>query len=358
MRQTYRELFDEVHASGRLKEEVMNMTKQERTQVVRKLSVSFIIAAALAVILAGTALAAVIGVPRTLQEWFDQQWTEAGGTEEMPKEQAAVIESLVQPVGVSDTVNGVTVTLQSVTPGENCLWLKLEVEGPDFSKEDLMYEFQFIDLTGPFVEEHKPTAPGVGLGIGYSYLEGSTGVTKDGKLTTLIQCSFSSAMPYQDGGELTLKLIDMVYKMDNGSISVEGNLASGEWNLPFTIKPVEDRAALTADSAMVPALHEGENLVPIKDIRVSSTGLTYTVDAPVTREEDGRANGPQTTFDIALRLSDGMEVTLGSCFATWTGEYGNSPWEVRAGWTFPVDLSKVESIRFGDVVIPLEKPEK
>lgn len=357
MRQTYRELFDEVHASGRLKEEVMNMTKQERTQVVKKVSVSFIIAAALAVLLAGTALAAAIGIPQTLQEWFGQQWTEAGGGE-MPGEQSEVIESLVQPVGVSDTDNGVTVTLQSVTPGENCLWLKLEVEGPDFSKEDFMYEFQFIDLTGPFVEEHKPTTPGVGLGIGLSYLEGSTGVTKDGKLTTLIQCNFSSAMPYQDGGELTLKLIDIVYKMDNGSISVEGNLASGEWDLPFTIKPVEDRAALTADPAMVPASHEGEDLVPIKDIRVSSTGLTYTVDAPVTREEDGRANGPQTTFDIALRLSDGMEVTLGSYFATWTGEYGNSPWEARAGWTFPVDLSKAEAIRFGDVVVPLSQPKR
>lgn len=65
MKASYREMFDEVHASERLKEEVMNMTRQERTQVVKKLSVSFIIAAALAVILAGTALAAVIGVPET-----------------------------------------------------------------------------------------------------------------------------------------------------------------------------------------------------------------------------------------------------------------------------------------------------
>ena len=58
MKASYREMFDEVRASERLNREVMNMTKQERTQVVKKVSVSFIIAAALAVILAGTALAA------------------------------------------------------------------------------------------------------------------------------------------------------------------------------------------------------------------------------------------------------------------------------------------------------------
>ena len=56
MKASYREMFDEVRASERLNEEVMNMTKQERTQVVKKVSVSFIIAAALAVLLAGTAL--------------------------------------------------------------------------------------------------------------------------------------------------------------------------------------------------------------------------------------------------------------------------------------------------------------
>ena len=55
----YREMFDEVHAPQGLKEEVMNMTRQETTRVVRKVSAAFVIAAVLAVVLAGTALAAV-----------------------------------------------------------------------------------------------------------------------------------------------------------------------------------------------------------------------------------------------------------------------------------------------------------
>ena len=101
----YREMFDEVHAPQGLKEEVMNMTRQETTRVVRKVSAAFVIAAVLAVVLAGTALAAVIGVPETLQEWFGKQWTESGGGE-MSEEQSAVIDSLVQPVGVSAKKTG------------------------------------------------------------------------------------------------------------------------------------------------------------------------------------------------------------------------------------------------------------
>ena len=86
----YREMFDEVHAPQGLKEEVLNMTKQDTARVARKISAAFVIAAVLAVVLAGTALAAVAGVPQTLREWFDQQWTETAGSETMPKEQSAV----------------------------------------------------------------------------------------------------------------------------------------------------------------------------------------------------------------------------------------------------------------------------
>ena len=141
----YREMFDEVHAPQGLKEEVMNMTRQETTRVVRKVSAAFVIAAVLAVVLAGTALAAVIGVPETLQEWFNQQWTEAGGQEEMPKEQAAVIESLVQPVGATTTDNGITVTLDSVTPGENVLWIMLKFKGEKLVDR---WDFRGADLVG------------------------------------------------------------------------------------------------------------------------------------------------------------------------------------------------------------------
>lgn len=332
------------------------MTKQERTQVVKKVSVSFIIAAALAVLLAGTALAAVIGVPETLQEWFGQKWTEAGGGE-MPREQSDVIERLVQPVGVSDTDNGVTVTLDSVTPGENCIWMLMTVEGAD-PKEDFHYMFDFVELTGPFVDAHQPTAPGVGQASSWnSPMEGS-GVTSEGKLVVLVRYQFSNSVPFQEGGEMELHLENMSCEMNTDEVSVSASFLSGQWVLPFRVEPVEDQAVLTARSALVPSYYEGEDPVPIKDIRVCSTGLTYIVDAEFTIAPDKRILGPHETVDIALRLSDGMEIRGDGPASTWTGEYEKSPWESRVVWVLPVDVSKAESVRFGDVVVPLEQPKK
>jgi len=180
----YQELFDEVHASPELKEEVLNMTKQERTQAVRKISVSFIIAAALAALLAGTALAAAVGVSETLREWFGRQWTEFGGGE-MPEAQSEVIDSLVQPVDVTVINKGVTVTLGSVTPGEGGMWMLLKISGPD-QMED-RWDFMKFDISGGPMERQRQieiddsvvvTAGGYGVR--------NIGVTEDGVQVQLI----------------------------------------------------------------------------------------------------------------------------------------------------------------------------
>ena len=60
MRKAYQEMFDEVRASGRLRQEVMNMTKQERTAPKRRMPRAAIVAAALVLAQAGTALAAEV----------------------------------------------------------------------------------------------------------------------------------------------------------------------------------------------------------------------------------------------------------------------------------------------------------
>ncbi len=62
--------------------------------------------------------------------------------------------------------------------------------------------------------------------------------------------------------------------------------------------------------------------------------------------------------DIALQLSGGREVKAVGMHGTWSGETEKSPWVTRYNWELPVDLAKVESVRFGDVVIPLEQPKK
>ena len=59
MRNIYRETFDQIHASDRLKKEVLEMTKRETAPAKRRISKTILIAAVLTVILTGTTLAAV-----------------------------------------------------------------------------------------------------------------------------------------------------------------------------------------------------------------------------------------------------------------------------------------------------------
>ncbi len=60
MKEVYRELFDGVRASGRLRMEVMSMTKEERPAQRRRIPKAALVAAALVLALAGTALAAEV----------------------------------------------------------------------------------------------------------------------------------------------------------------------------------------------------------------------------------------------------------------------------------------------------------
>ena len=146
MYEQYRETFDRIHASERLREEVLQMTKQERgVSHKRRISRGILVAAVLVLALTGTTLAAV-GMPRTLRDWFAVEWQERTETD-ISQEQLALIDSLTQEVGVSDTQNGVTVTLDSITVGNSSMWMMLHVSGAYGENEDLRYHFDGIDLT-------------------------------------------------------------------------------------------------------------------------------------------------------------------------------------------------------------------
>ena len=145
MERQYRERFDEVRSSRRLREEVTRMTKMEQRPARRRLPKKTLLAAAVLVVLAGTAVGAV-GMPGTLRGWFAQEWQQTTGTA-MDAEQLALIDKLTRPVGVTDTQNGTTVTVDSVTVGNSTVWMLLKVSGEYAEDSALRYHFDSIDLT-------------------------------------------------------------------------------------------------------------------------------------------------------------------------------------------------------------------
>ena len=72
MDENYKAMFDQVHASDRLREEVSQMKMQKQTPR-RRFPKAALIAAVLLVVLAGSAIASV-GMPGTLRGWFAREW--------------------------------------------------------------------------------------------------------------------------------------------------------------------------------------------------------------------------------------------------------------------------------------------
>lgn len=329
----YREMFDEVHAPQGLKEEVLNMTRQDTVRVARKVSAAVVIAAVLAVILAGTALAAVAGVPQTLQEWFGKQWAESGGGE-MPEEQSAVIDSLVQPVGVSAKNSGVTVTLDSVTPGEGGLWLMLNIQGGKTTGHLSIMEY---DLSGGPMEKELDG----GDVVIHSGSMRDVGFTEDGAQIVLLLYNAPRNVNFLEGGTMELTLKELMLRGEparEGDAPPEPVMLEGEWVLPFTLAPAK-LEALTIESAVVPVRYTGGTdkedscaYTEIRDLKITPTGYSFAI----TPHEEGRPSN----FKVVLQLKNGMEINSTSSIM-----YGKDTTS-KGIWELPVNISEVFSVRF------------
>ena len=173
MQNIYRETFEQIHASEQLRKEVANVPKQEKAAFRHHISKAGLIAAALALALAGTVLA--VASP-TLWWWFEQKWEEETGSS-MTESQSLVIDGLTRKVGESVTSGDVTVTVDSITVGSSQIWALLDVTGWDFDR-DAQYSFDRMTPVG---------ASMVGLGTAWT-VSGSPGRAQPG-------CCWSSPPP-------------------------------------------------------------------------------------------------------------------------------------------------------------------
>ena len=342
MREQYRETFDEVHASDRLRQEVWNMTKEERAQPAkRRIPKAALIAAVLVLVLTGTALAAV-GMPQTLRDWFAIEWQERTDSD-ISQEQLALIDSLTQEVGVSDTQNGVTVTLDSITVGSSSMWMMLHVSGAYGENEDLRYHFDGIDLTLDPDPEQQPNTPG-GYGFDYIYSR----VNSDGTLMILVRFEIDLAglNSLTDAHrEATLLLEDVICNDMTDPEDEDLVLAEGNWTLQFDLEPqAMDTVAIPGQiQADARSTEGGETkTVTFWDVEITATDITY-----VQSRED-------QMYDVrpSLVLEDGTEIEVGNGASRFRDE-ARTEWSSVWYWPAPVDLDQVVTLCFGDTEIPL-----
>lgn len=381
MRTKYQQAFDHVAASDRLKEEVRNMTKQEKRALRRQVPRALIAAALVALLLAGTALAA--SVPG-IQDWFRQYWQEATGQAEMDKAQTAAVDSLTQSVGsqaagqeteehspagepeaeaeagtqadpgaapdaassgavdqpesvpAATAASEVTVTVDSVTAGKSNLWMLVHISGEYEAGKN--YSFWSGRLEGA----PKKVLSDMGLTVqtGIIFSRDGTRVLEDGSLEMLMR--YESPDPTADLTESrTMTLV-----LENLTADREV-LVEGRWEVPISLSATETQPPLVLENVTVPLTEDGvTRQVAYQKVAVSATGVQLTC-APQDWED------ALAFYDVALVLKDGSEVPSQGGNATWEGEADASFYVGSFAWKLPVDLDQAAALRFGETTVPL-----
>lgn len=365
MNELYRKTFDEVHASEALRQEVLNMTKQEKSVVKRQVPRMLLIAAILVLALAGTALAAALP---GIQEWFSQQWAKETG-KAIETDQMGVITRLTDAVGVSATADGVTVTVDSVTRGEGAMWVLMKVKGIPPEKElavrlaqqespelDLSLlpegwepssrrDFDFLDaeliLTPALADQFHS----------WSFLQQTC--DENGIWSFLLTCEApadSLEITPLDAESVTMKLGGLRW---GGYIGVGRiPIAEGPWELTFSLSPIELTASLTTGPCRLPAYLRTPDgwdsttmgpppseEVAFQDIQVTATGCTlFWADLE-------QAERTHLAPNFSLVMKDGTELELDTSGQAYY-EQPDGTAVTRKSWPVPVDLSQADTLKY------------
>lgn len=331
----YKETFGEIRASERLRDEVGNVTKQNRKPK-RQWKQFLIPAAVIMLILAGVAGANDKDIREplredldvieefTLEEELGQFWTENGGI--LDEAQKHRIAQAVQTVNISDTRDGVRVLVEQIYATEHYLSMLIKIQGEDLAN------LHHTDLRTYTLNGTVYGNPETEISDGYF---GATdlGTLEDGTLLRSFECAISQKeLSLLEGAELELRV---------KNLKVFGDT---EWVLPISIAPAENREILTLEQAKAGGYlnsnhddRKPEHMITLQNLEVSSTGFKFRT----------LSGWPGEVF---ICLTDGQEIK--SPGAEGGGTTG-SPLNFTGRWPAPVDLSQAIAIKIGEVIIPL-----
>ena len=288
------------------------------------------------VLITGTALAVTSG--GGLKSWFSDEWG-YNNDGEMPAEQQQIVESLSAPVGISQTVGNLTVTVDSVAYSDGYYWLMVYAEGMKFD-QDNGYGCRKSDLI--IVSEDGRELGQCGRSITQTARGGSA-------LKMLFEGEISPESAEAiaaDGGNMhfMLSVSDFVEKKHSIITSTkESVLQEGTWSFEFEVPAAESGEIMTApDSDAVFAIGNGEEtMCRVSKIQINMVGIKYLFEG----ESEAHGELPRRIF------KDGSEVGI-------TGGSGvqleDGSWQMKYQWSMPVDTAQVKAVKFGKTVVDAE----
>lgn len=335
LRERYRSAFSNLGPSQATREYVSNLRSEAHTMkkhYVRRLSGAMAAAIVMLALLGCAVVGTVYG--GSIQDWFAHRWETVSG-QPMSDGQAAVIDHLSQDIGLSQTVDGVTVTVDSATVGDDTFFLLLRVEGKRFSKR---YNYAFHEMSMTFSPD--PVSEGGGLGgFGFQY----QGLDGDGSLLMMMDMTYAAAegfVPDTSPLNVELTLTDLTQGSGQGNV-----LSEGVWSFAFTLdrNQIPEPIRIGDTDASLYDFDKEKNIsVPVCHLEVTNTGVRFQLPSL-----PGHSAGLRPT----VILKDGTEVHHSGGAGTAMENCETLSYSFH--WSVPVDLNEIAAIRIGDTEIPL-----
>lgn len=229
----------------------------------------------------------------------------------------AMVESMSQNIGLSKTVGGITVDVDSAFFGDRGFQVLLRVRGRQFaSNEGVCFDRWSMEL------EPDPTA-GMGHGRGWEF----AGIDGDGSLLLFARCYWDQAKRPDAPFTGRLSMSDLLLEGTGGV--TEEVIQAGTWAFafPLEITEVPESIALPDCTVVGTDPNTGEAVeLELCNLVLYSTGIAF--------EKIGSGD-----FEVTVILEDGSSIaaTLG---------IGDTRW-----WDVPVDLAQVTAVRIGETTI-------
>lgn len=335
-------------------EEGNNMAKKKGKRVVRIV----LAAAAIAVVLAGTALA--VRLYTKSADRMEENWNREA-QQPMTTAQKNFIEGKSADIGETVTAQGITMTVESVTCTDETVYaaIRLCVDPQQYSG-DVLELFPMVDTVTAENTQWETPLQGEMVSLTGDIQQ------EDGSIEEEWRIRFSE-LP--EGQRLSSGETTMILEIAEVGVHfmVEGELqeqtVEGSWKLEMAL-PESDAAEPV--SAQTDATFEGDLNFTVEQIRVTADDLRFELTAPsndyvivgTDQLELAKAAEPDAPFySVEALLEDGTQVPTTGASMSLNAESGMDEWSIQ--WITPVDPESVVSLIFTDGTteqeIPVEK---
>lgn len=295
-----------------------------------------LVAAMLAMLLMGAGVVAVI-YGDSIQNWFGHYFEMITG-QEMSEGQTALIDHLSQDISQSQTVGETTVTVDSVTVGDDSFYLLLRVEGVEFSKR---YHYGFDGVTMEVSPDPMEGVGGIGShGIQFHGLDG------DGAALLLMDYSYATGQEFeQDTTPLEVHLI-LENLLRAPHDDKQKMITEGVWEFNFSIDRSQPPASIMLPDTEVMVMNldtQEEVPVMLTNIELTNTGIRFRYDY-----KEGTLS-LEAHLDVLLDNGADISPSDGSGTPMADGTTLNCSYH----WEIPVNLDEVSAIKVGETKIPV-----